>query len=198
MLTYTLLFAVFALLLVAAVGFMTLTRNLIYAGFGLFFALTAVAALFVMAGADFPALAQIIVYVGGILVLLLFGVMLSQRETGPMPATPVANFLPALGLCLLLGGGIVWAFRKVDFGTARPLEAHPAPDGLTQVAWLGKLLLTDYLVAFELASVLLLLALIGAAYLTRYEQPQHVPAPPPPTNLNRPGGDPAQSPSSTP
>ncbi|MCS6906201.1 MAG: NADH-quinone oxidoreductase subunit J, partial [Bacteroidia bacterium] len=55
-------------------------RNIVYAGFLFFVTLVSIAALYVFAGADFPALAQIILYVGGILVLVLFGVMLSTKQ----------------------------------------------------------------------------------------------------------------------
>src|SRR5690606_10562255 len=73
------LFYIFALLAVLSGAYMVLTRNLLYAGFSLLVTLLSVAGIYVLLFADFVAVTQLMVYVGGVLVLILFGIMLSSR-----------------------------------------------------------------------------------------------------------------------
>jgi NADH-quinone oxidoreductase subunit J len=150
---------------VMALGMVTmlLTRRVIYAGFALFLVLAGNCALFILAGADFLGVAQLIIYVGGILVLLLFGVMLTNRLQSGSPRTGLIQVLPTTGVAaaLLAVGWLVFGptfgGTPGSFSTGQVQGAKP----------LGQLMLTEFLVAFELASVFLLLALIGAGYLAR-------------------------------
>jgi NADH-quinone oxidoreductase subunit J len=151
----------------AGAGLMlAVTRNVVRAGFWLFAVLFGMAGLFVFAGAEFLAMSQVILYVGGILVLLLFGIMLTQKVRDLDPRTDLYNVLPALALCVALFGGCHFLIR--GYGEAQgslPMETIEAatPD----VQNTGNALVTDYLLPFEVVSVLLLAALIGAAYLSR-------------------------------
>jgi NADH-quinone oxidoreductase subunit J len=119
-----------------------------------------VAVLYLMLGAEFLALAQVIVYAGAIMVLFIFAIMLlipGRAESGPDPlararrlALPVAA---ALGIAVVLVAG----------RTGRPApEAAPGGAGA-----IGRLLFTDYLFPFEVTSLLLLAALVGALTLAR-------------------------------
>lgn len=160
----TLAFYAFGGLLLLGLLVMLLTRKVVYAGFALFITLIGNCALFILAGADFIGIAQLIIYVGGILVLLLFGVMLTNRNQLDSPRTALINLVPGA----LVAGGmltlLVYTFG-VDFGrsTATSLSSGET----TGAEPLGILLLTKYLIPFEVASVFLLLALMGAGYIAR-------------------------------
>jgi NADH-quinone oxidoreductase subunit J len=151
------------LTLLAALG-LALSRQLIHAAFLLFVVLFGVAALFVLAGAEFLAVSQVIVCVGGILILIIFGVMLTQRDLIHAAKSSYRRLFPGL----LVSGGLGWilwqAFGHLDLSMLP--QASPAP-ALQNTEQIGVQLLTRYLLPFELISVLLLIALMGAAYLAR-------------------------------
>lgn len=138
--------------------------RIVHAAFGLLGTFFGVAGLYALLGADFVALAQILVYVGGILVLLVFGVLLTERLMGPLGLDDRRRSVwPILagGLLLL---GLLGAIHASDFPLAEEVgEPTPTIDAIGR-AFLDP---DQHLVAFELASVLLLAALVGAAYLVR-------------------------------
>ena len=138
------------------------TRNLVHTV--LWLGTTAV--LFLMLSAPFLAAIQIILYTGGVLTLMLFGVMLTHRDRG-FTAVPnhTRNRLQAAVLAL-------FAFGVMAFGILRtgqlPAEAALAVD--TQK--LGEAFLTEHVLAFEVLSLLLLAAVLGAIVLARKQDPQ--------------------------
>jgi len=139
-----------------------LVKNLIYSAFALIGTFMGVAATFVVLSADFLGLAQIVVYAGGILVLTVFAVMLTAKIESKEASNPVVNYkivVPLLLILILLLGKIVttdmWAKQFSDVG-------HEAT-----VSVIGHQLLTDYLLPFELVSIVLLMSMIGAAIITR-------------------------------
>jgi len=166
------LFYVFAALAVVAAALVVTLRNPMYGAIALLVSFLSVAALFVLRHAEFLAVVQIFVYGGGIMVLFLFVIMLVNlhrlRETrlfwGQSPL--------ALVLAVLLVGMFVWVFVNVRFGSPflRP-ETFTTVQGEAlgnsqAVAWS---LYRDYLLPFEIASVFLLVAMIGAVVLGRRE-----------------------------
>jgi NADH-quinone oxidoreductase subunit J len=155
------IFYVFAAITVAAAAVVVLARSLIYSAFALLFTFFGVAGLYVMLGADFLAATQLLIYVGGILVLLLFGVMLTHKLYDLDLKSEVTQFLPGLfvsagtfGLLALTAVKTRWAG-----GAGRPPAATTAD--------IGRLFMGSYLLPFEAASVLLLVALMGAAMIVR-------------------------------
>jgi NADH-quinone oxidoreductase subunit J len=153
-------FWVFAIVTVASGAVVVFARSLIYSAFALLFTFFGVAGLYVLLGADFLAATQLLVYVGGILVLLLFGVMLTHRiydlDLQTEKTQIWSGFFVAVGIFIIL---VAIALR-----TEWPTVARaPAPT----TAGIGRLFLGEYLLAFEAASVLLLVALIGAAMIVR-------------------------------
>lgn len=150
---------------------LAVTKNIIYAAFLLFVVLFGVAGLYVFYGAEFLAVSQIIVYVGGILVILLFGVMLTHKLRDLKPRTEIVNLIPGL----LLAGGLFALFvvfvGEMEFADSLAKEKLDLGNAAVQVDTnaekIGVATLTEYLLPFEIASVLLLVVLIGAAYLTR-------------------------------
>jgi len=149
-----------ASLTVASAAVVVLSRTLIYSAFALLFTFFGVAGLYVMLGADFLAAVQLLVYVGGILVLLLFGVMLTHRiydlelrnESGQL----LQGAIVGTGLFLILA---LSALRSQWASAPRP----PAPT----TGAIGQLFMGHYLLPFEAASILLLVALVGAAMIVR-------------------------------
>jgi len=154
-------FYLFALVTVGSAAVVVLARSLIYCAFALLFTFFGVAGLYVMLGADFLAATQLLVYVGGILVLLLFGVMLTHKLYDLDLRSEVTQFWPGLamagGLFLVLTATAV----KAEWMTASPRPPAPTTEAI------GQLFLGQFLLPFEAASILLLVALMGAAMIVR-------------------------------
>jgi NADH-quinone oxidoreductase subunit J len=154
-------FYLFALITVGSAGVVVLARSLIYSAFALLFTFFGVAGLYVLLGADFLAATQLLVYVGGILVLLLFGVMLTHKLYDLELRSEVTQFLPGL----IIAGGVFAILVGGAFRTSWATGAGRAPAPTTKE--IGQLFMGQYLLPFEAASVLLLVALIGAAMIVR-------------------------------
>src|SRR5262252_8959553 len=145
-------FAIAAIAVAAALG-LVLRRNAIHGALFLVMNLGCVAALYLMLGAEFLAAAQVIVYAGAIMVLFVFAIMVlipGKEETGPDARKAWRLLAAPLGGALLLELVLLVSSRAA---------APPPPTGTTpsgSVATIGRLLFTDYLLPFELTSVLLL------------------------------------------
>ena len=126
-----------------------------------------VAALYVLLGAQFVAIIQVIVYAGGIVVLYLFVVMLVNLKR-PAEAHRDKRRLARLGLTLAVVVLVEMAAIAL-YGYVGPSPAAAAQGGLAagNVEQVGMMLYTDYLIPFEVASMLLLVAMVGAIVLTR-------------------------------
>ena len=153
--------------MVVASGFVAaFSRNIVKAAYSLFFTLIGMAGYYVLLGSDFLAVTQVIIYVGGILVLLMFGILLTNR--------PLERAQRGTGRLFVLGGlagaALLFTvlFRVIFQGPWRPVAALPEPLPMTRA--LGHLILSTYLLPFELVGMLLLLCLIGAAYLVRRKE----------------------------
>ena len=129
------------------------------------FTLFGVACLYAYMGADFLAAAQVLIYIGGILVLILFGVMLTHRVYGLNLKSVTSQLLPGLMGFLALLVVILMSVLRARWPEAMPVE--PAPT----TARIGEAFLTTYILPFEVASVLLLIALVGAATMVRRKEP---------------------------
>jgi NAD(P)H-quinone oxidoreductase subunit 6 len=160
---------VFYLLAAVTVGSAILVAtlpNIIYAAVALLFTFFGVAGLYVLVSADFLAATQVLVYVGGILVLIMFAVFLSNRISSVKLSNPVHFRLPAAAICLALFGVLAYTAVSPVFPLMPQVTYQPT------TAEIGELLMTRYLLPFEVASVLLLAALIGAALLSRPDRPE--------------------------
>ncbi len=167
-------FYAFAALTLAGALAVLLTRHVLYAAFFLLLTLLGTAGLFVLASADFLAVAQIMIYVGGVLVLIIVGAMLTHKPDQPANANsqtpnrimsqnrsgvPLAWLVP-----LLVAGGLFMALYSVVARAVFSLLSRPVGWEST-VQTVGKQLMTEYVVPFEIAGILLLAALVGATYL---------------------------------
>jgi NADH-quinone oxidoreductase subunit J len=158
---YDIIFYLFAVITLLSAFFVVTSRNIVHAAFYLLFTFFGVTGIYVLLGADFVAIVQLIVYVGGILILLIFGVMITNKITQVDIKTGTVHTLPAaIGVGLFTG--IVGA---VILNTEWNVVDSPMP--VATLSTLGEMLLTEYVLIFELLGILLLVALIGAASMAR-------------------------------
>ena len=156
-------FYVFALITLVSACVVVFSKNMIYAAFSLLFTFFGVAAIYVLLHADFLAVTQVLIYVGGIMVLLLFGVMLTNNVISVDMKTGTIQTIPALVIVAVVAGTLA----GLSYATWKGVGV-PAPGGpQTTTATLGQMLMTSYVIPFEIASVVLLVALIGAAMTAR-------------------------------
>lgn len=161
-LTDLIFFGFAGLTLAGALG-TALSRNLVYSAFSLLATLFGVAALFGWLSADYLAITQLIIYIGGVLVLFLFAVMLTNRITDVSRSNPRIRSIPAI----LLAAAIATIGILVAVKTRWRLL--PTPVHRETTAGLGDLLLSTYLLPFEALSILILGALVGAVIMARKE-----------------------------
>lgn len=172
------IFIFLGLTTVASAWFVAASQNLVRSVFMFFVTLFAVAGLYVFALADFVAITQIVIYVGGVLVLMLFTFMLSSKETlekleqATHPVFTLKQF-PALLVAVAFLIVLVNAVLKLNpdhlewIKQATNNTFRPQDNTITNI---GTNLMTAYLLPFEAISILLMMALIGAAHLARKER----------------------------
>lgn len=158
------LFAGLSLISALAIVF---SRNIVRSAVWLLGTLTGVACLYFLLNANFIAVIQLIVYAGGTLILIVFGVMLTSKSPWAHFSATRGQIFAASIVAILLGGGMCALMLQNDW-TSGPASKELVRSPLVEE--IGKALLTDYLVPFEVASVLLLVVMIGAAYLARPEK----------------------------
>lgn len=162
-----LIFVFFAGITAAFAFLIGFTRNLMYAILLLFLVLFGVAALFVFAHAEFLAVSQLIVYIGGVLILMVFGVMLTRRSLDENPKTDLIQILPSMLIAGTIVSGLMWLILSTNWENIVLQRQTTETTPLSNIQLVGKQVLTDYLLPFELASVLLLAAMIGAGWMAR-------------------------------
>jgi NADH-quinone oxidoreductase subunit J len=163
---FTILFYLFVVITLAASCVVVFSRNIVRAAFALLFAFFGVAGIYVFLMADFIAVTQLLIYVGGITVLILFGVMLTSKQVRVDIKTGTMQTIPALLISSALAGALVGVLGFTAW-RQNPVQAMPE----ATAPKLGELLLTSYVLPFEVASVVLLVALVGAAMIARREKP---------------------------
>jgi NADH-quinone oxidoreductase subunit J len=161
---YDFIFYLFAAITILSAIMVISSENIVRSAFYLLATFFGVSGLYVLLGADFVAVTQIMVYIGGILILLLFGVMLTSNITHVEIRKGFSKVLPAIVAVGVLLGALV----SVIMNTRWKIELSKIPE--TTSYGLGKLLITDYVLIFELLGILLLIALIGAASMARREK----------------------------
>ncbi len=157
-------FYIFSALTIGTAIVVVFEKNIVRSAFALFFTLFGVAGLFVLLGADFLAGLQILLYAGGILVLILFGVMMTHKIVDIDIKTGRIQILPSI-----IAGIIIFIFLFIII-TKMPWKIVSNSYYYHTTKPLGKLLLSTYILPFEIASVALLAALIGAIYLARRDK----------------------------
>ncbi len=156
-------FVLLSLVAAASALMVVTTRTMVHAALWLVVALGAVAGVFLLLAAEFVAWVQVLIYVGAVVVLLLFALMLTRAPTGPQQDLNAGRVLPAAVVAVLvtalLGTTVVAGFRNVR------LDLDQAVVGSAQVT--GSTIFSTWVLPFEVLSVLLLAALVGAIVLSR-------------------------------
>lgn len=155
------IFYAFAAMTIVSAGFVVFSKNLTHSAFALLFTFFGVAGLYVFLGADFLAATQMIIYVGGILVLLLFGVMLTHKLYSLDLKSETFQVRPALLIVAAIFITLVVLIARTSWHNGGEAPMDPT------TAAIGQLFMTDYILPFEVSSILLLIALIGAAMIVR-------------------------------
>lgn len=151
--------------------FILVSEDIVRTAFWLLCSLTGFAGFYVLLGADFLALLQVMVYLGGIMILILFGVLLTSKDPAVVRRLPRLNLIvPGLGAAAVIFAGVYSALKQTQWravGGAAVSDALIAEPHGTTVFVIGERLLSDFVLPFEIASILLLAALVGAAYIAR-------------------------------
>lgn len=165
------IFYCFVALTLGSAGVVVFHKRIIYSAFALLFTFFGVAALYLYLAADFLAASQVLIYVGGILTLIIFGVFLTTKITTlDIPQQTHQRYIALIPVGLI-GVALFWMIYSTEWTRWTKWTGMDAAQPTTKA--LGKLLLTDYLVPFEVASMLLLAALIGAMRLARFHKMQN-------------------------
>ena len=157
------LFAALATLMLAAALAVVTMRDIIRCGLAMIVAFLALAGIYVIVGAPLVAAAQVIVYIGAISVLILFAIMLTQSKAGPASLVFQTQAVPAAIASIVLAVLIALGVAATDWAEAGH-RARVATDALARV------LFDEYVLPFEVVSVLLLAAVIGGVFIAKREE----------------------------
>jgi len=155
-----------AIIVVAAVRVVT-TNNVVHAALWLVAVLAGIAAQYILLAAEFTAIVQVLVYIGAIVVLFLFGIMLTRARLGGEDMVNRAMRLPAIVIAVALAGVMGYALWDFFGDTRLELVGLSTAELGQTTAQVADALFLTYLVPFEIVSVLLLAALTGAIVLAR-------------------------------
>lgn len=158
-----LLFLLFAAVMVGSALLVVAMRDIIRCGLAMIVAFAALAGLYVLAGAPVVAAAQVLVYIGAISVLVLFAIMLTQTKDAPRELVFQTQAFPAAIASAILAVLVAVTVAATDWPAAGTRM-------WTATSRLAETLFADYLLAFEVVSVLLLAAVIGGVFLAKRER----------------------------
>ncbi len=157
-----LMFWIFAIMAVAPGLGILLCKDIVRQAFWLLLSLAGFAGLYFTLEADFLGFTQVVVYIGGILILFLFGVMLTHRMD--IPLKDVKGFNLVLPGIIAAGAFLASIFHLIYHTQFKTDGAQETP---TTIKEIGEMVMSEYLLPFEVVSVVLLVALVGATYIAR-------------------------------
>jgi len=166
-----LVFYLLSLIVIGSAILVISLRNLFRSALFLLLALFATAGLFVTLDAEFIAAVQVLVYVGAIGVLILFAIMLIRRIQDPIARSTTRSYILGTFVACFIIFFLILIFSKIYLPQFPELSNEDRAGGITK--GIGDVLLTYYLLPFEVASVLLVGALIGAIVVARKEERKH-------------------------
>lgn len=158
------MFFAFAGLTVISAWCVVLSQNIVRMAVYLLLTLAGAAGLYFMMEAEFLAAVQLIVYAGGTLILIIFGVMLTSKNPFLQLKPTLPEIFLGIGMAFLISSMLIFSLVTTDVGKHTGVIEDA---GYSEIRNIGKALLSKYLVPFELAAVLLLAVMIGAAYMAR-------------------------------
>ena len=153
-----------AFITVFSAGMVVASKSLLYSAYSLLFTFLGVTGLYIFLWADFLAVVQVVVYIGGILVLIIFGIMLTNKITSVNISH--TSMQKSVGAVVAIGFIASLGYMAISSPWLQAANTEP----VETTASIGRLLLMDYLLPFEVASLLLLGALIGATTLSRKDE----------------------------
>lgn len=159
-------FGLLAVMMIGAALGVVLLSNIVYSAFLLGAVFTSMAGIYLLLNADFVAAAQLLIYVGSVNVLILFAIMLVNKRED---FAKVGNTAWRQVVTALVGVGLFALLSTMILSTPWPVKSGTLAGGLSPVEAIGEHFFTDFLLPFELASVLLFIAMIGAIILARRE-----------------------------
>ena len=139
------------------------TRNVVHAALWLIVVLGGIAAQYILAAAEFVAVSQVLIYIGAVMVLFLFGIMLTRAQIGAESNLNNTNWAMGIPVALLMLGVLAWGTIDVYGDDKLPQR----PDGSFPTQAIADNVLSDYLVPFLALSFILLAAAVGAIVLAR-------------------------------
>ncbi|MBC8196811.1 MAG: NADH-quinone oxidoreductase subunit J [Candidatus Marinimicrobia bacterium] len=154
-------FSGLAIMTIVSAFWVVVSTNLVRSAVALLFTLFGLAGFYIFLFADFIAAAQVIIYVGGILVLIIFGVMVTNKIDDPEVGSSSRNQLFASFGAVFILSILLTVIMRTEWKIGNITQADET------IRKIGSHLMNDFVLPFELVSVLLLAALIGAAYLSR-------------------------------
>ncbi|HZR43987.1 MAG TPA: NADH-quinone oxidoreductase subunit J [Ktedonobacteraceae bacterium] len=172
----TLLFWIFAVVLVVAALLVVGLRNIVHSALALVVVFGMAAGVYLLLNAEFIAIVQILIYAGAVTILVLFALMLTR--IGGQPRTNPTNRLWGVGvvICALVAATIIYAATTAPrlIGNVNLNNAAQLPSGINNVVRIGQLLYSptdySYVLPFEVASLVLLVAIIGAIVIGREDE----------------------------
>ncbi|WP_066377461.1 MULTISPECIES: NADH-quinone oxidoreductase subunit J [unclassified Anabaena] len=176
-------FGILAVMMIGAALGVVLASSIVYSAFLLGGVFISIAGMYLLLNGDFVAAAQVLIYVGAVNVLILFAIMLvnKRQDFTPFPSAGVRKILTAI-----VAVGLFALLSTMVLATPWAYSTTPVP-GESSIVLIGQHFFTDFLLPFELASVLLLMAMVGAIILARREYlPEVTPSDLPQTVLTLP------------
>ncbi|HLJ81236.1 MAG TPA: NADH-quinone oxidoreductase subunit J [Ktedonobacterales bacterium] len=173
----TVAFYVLAVVLVGSSLAVVMLRRIVHAALFLVIVFGAASGVFVLLNAEFIAIVQVLIYAGAITVLVLFAIMLTQHSMGRNSNPFSSQWLLAGVICIILAGGLIYAVSSSTMAIGNPFSSvNMVSAGANggSVVRIGQLLYSpftySYVLPFEIASVVLLVAIVGAIMIGRGEE----------------------------
>lgn len=161
-------FGLIAAMMIFAALCVVTTKNVVHAALWLVLVLAGVAAQYILAAAEFVAVSQVLVYVGAVMVLFLFGIMLTRAQIGRESGLNNRSYALGIPVAVVLGGLLVWAILDTyPYDDDRAESLLPDRGGSLPAVEISDAFLSSYLVPFIALSFVLLAAAIGAIVLAR-------------------------------
>ena len=149
------------LLVLLGVGIIVFTKSIVHAAYALGLVLIGVAGVYVVMSSELLAVVQIMLYAGGVVILLVFGVMMTNRLKGQKVVSGTKNLTSGILFSVGLLALLIYLISNASF------PAKGIAGDQDQIRKIGVSFLTDHIVAFELIAFVLLVALVGSAYLAK-------------------------------
>ena len=145
------------------------TKNILHAALAMFMTMLGLAGLYILAYADVMAVSHLMIYVGGVLILILFGIMLTNqnsrgdKDQNNLVTEESSRTMPAvIGLAIFVG--LVFILARGNFSGVEIADPN------SKLSFVGISLLTEYAMPFELVGIYLLIALIGSTYIAKHHE----------------------------